>query len=49
MTDVAAFPTASSWPGLEKFNIVQDYLEKNKWVTDHYREVVASFCVLPER
>lgn len=23
-------PTASSWPGLEKFNLVQDYLEKNK-------------------
>ncbi|DBA86924.1 TPA: hypothetical protein ACH3X2_000318 [Trebouxia sp. C0005] len=30
MTTVAVAPTASSWPGLEKFNLVQDYLEKNK-------------------
>ncbi|KAL0052333.1 hypothetical protein WJX82_000475 [Trebouxia sp. C0006] len=30
MTTVAVPPTASSWPGLEKFNLVQDYLEKNK-------------------
>lgn len=30
MTNVAVPPTASSWPGLEKFNLVQDCLEKNK-------------------
>ncbi|DBA82845.1 hypothetical protein WJX77_004290 [Trebouxia sp. C0004] len=30
MTTVAVAPTANSWPGLEKFNLVQDYLEKNK-------------------
>ena len=26
---------ARSWPGLEKFNLVQDHLEKNKYVDTH--------------
>ena len=32
MTEAAAVPSSSGWPGLEKFNLVQDYLEKNKSV-----------------
>jgi len=30
MNEVVALSNANSWPGLEKFNLVQDYLEKNK-------------------
>lgn len=30
MNEAAPLPTSTGWPGLEKFNLVQDFLEKNK-------------------